>query len=33
MNTTVYADDTYLMISDLNLTSLQNRVNIKLKKY
>ena len=31
MNTTLYADDTYLMMSDLNLTSLQNRINIELK--
>ena len=31
MNTTLYADDTYLMMSDLSLTSLQNRVNIELK--
>ena len=31
MNTTLYTDDTYLMMSDLNLTSLQNRINIKLK--
>ena len=29
--TTLYADDTYLMMSDLNLTSLQNRINIELK--
>ena len=31
MNTTLYANDTYLMMSDLNLTSLQNRINIELK--
>ena len=31
MNRTSYTDDTYLMMSDLNLTSLQNRVNIELK--
>ena len=31
MNTILYADDTYLIMSDLNLTSLQNRVNIELK--
>ena len=31
MNTTLYADDTYLMMSDLNLTSLQNR-NIEKKQ-
>ena len=31
MNTTLYADDTYLMMSDLNLTSLQNQINIELK--
>ena len=29
INTTPYADDTYLMMSDLNLTSLQNRINIE----
>ena len=27
----MYADDTYLMMSNLNLTSLQNRINIELK--
>ena len=31
MNTTLYADDTYLMMSDSNLTSLQIRVNIELE--
>ena len=31
MNTTLYADDTYLMMSDLDLMSLQNQVNIKVK--
>ena len=31
MNTNFYADDTYLIMSDLNLTSLQNRINIELK--
>ena len=31
MNTTLYADDTYLMMSDLNLTSVQNRINIEFK--
>ena len=31
MNITLYADDTYLMMCDLNLTSLQNRINIELK--
>ena len=31
MNTTLYANDTYLMMSDLNLTSLQNEINIELK--
>ena len=31
MNTSLYADDTYLMMSDLNLTSLQNRINIELQ--
>ena len=31
MNTTLYADDMYLMMSDLNLTTLQNRINIELK--
>ena len=31
MNTTLYADDTYLMMSDSNLTSLQIRVIIELE--
>ena len=31
MNTTLYADDMYLMMSDLNLASLQNRINVELK--
>ena len=31
MNTTLYANDAYLMMSDLNLTSLQNRDNIELQ--
>ena len=31
MNTTLYADDMCFMMSDLNLTSLQNQVNIELK--
>ena len=29
MNTTLYADDTYLMMSDLNLTSLPNQINME----
>ena len=29
MNTTLQADDTYLMMSDLNLMSLQNQINIE----
>ena len=31
MITILYADDIYLMMSNLNLTSLQNQINIELK--
>ena len=31
MNTNFYADDTYVMMTDSNLTALQNRVNLKLE--
>jgi len=31
-NTTLYTDDTYLMLSDTNLDQLEKRVNLKLEK-